>query len=184
LPVGWDVKLIESNGRGGDIFQEEINTSDNEYTVAVAGQIVTTTGGTGFANADIHARIREDLIDADGDALSYTINTQGLPSFIMARGGGPQALTDKWVNVRWDTSTPKELESEAKTLQTLAQGIAQLAQVLAGTGKRLNLDELATRFGIPLESNKVPGDSTAPVVELKAAEVTPAPAKPKLEAVK
>lgn len=155
LPPGWDVKLIESNGRGIEIFQSEIDTSDHEYMVALAGQEVTTTGGTGFANADIHRSIRADLIKADGDALAYTINTQGIPQYL-ATHYGPDAVIKRWVNIEWDTSTPKELEAEARTILTLAQGVAQLALTLQGTDHQLNLDELASRFGVPLTARKAP----------------------------
>ena len=154
LPPGWDVKLVESNGKGFEVFQSEIDTSDLEMMVAIAGQLVTTTGGTGFANADIHRRIREDLIRGDGDALAYTINTQGLPQYIAAHFGGSDAIESKWCSVAWDTSTPKELQSEAQTMLTLAQGVAQLAETLQGTNRRLDVDEIATRFGVPLTSGE------------------------------
>lgn len=149
MPPGWDVKLIESNGRGIEVFQKEIDTCDLEFMVAVAGQLVTTTGGTGFANADIHRRIREDLIKSDGDALAYTINTQGLPAYI-ASLYGVGALASRWVSVEWDTSTPKELEAEARTLQTVASAIDQLRTMLDSTDRQLDVEELAVRFSIPL----------------------------------
>jgi phage gp29-like protein len=179
MPPGWDVKIIESNGVGNEVFQKEIDTSDLEFMVAIAGQLVTTTGGTGFANADIHRRIREDLIKSDGDALAYTINTQGIPQYIVAKYGDA-ALDSRWTSVEWDTSTPKELEAEARTLLSVAQAIGQLAEVLRGVDRRLNIDELATRFAIPLAPAANDADQGAadrPQPELAATVSEPATAK-------
>jgi phage gp29-like protein len=39
---GYDVKLIESNGRGFDSFNKTIADQNNEMIIAVAGQTVTT----------------------------------------------------------------------------------------------------------------------------------------------
>lgn len=177
LPPGWDVKIIESKGTGFEVFQKEIDTSDLEYMVAIAGQLVTTTGGTGFANADIHRRIREDLIKSDGESLAYTINTQGLPQYLVSHFG-EDAIEKRWTNVEWDTSTPKELEAEARTLAAVAQAIVQLGTSLEGTDRRLNLDELATRFAIPLTSteDESEGDVTSEQPELTPAAAVQRPA--------
>jgi hypothetical protein len=185
LPPGWDVKIIESNGKGLEVFQAEIDTTDNEYMVAISGQLVTTTGGTGFANADIHQSIRQDLIKGDGESLAYTINTQGLPQYVASNFGGPDAISERWVNVEWDTSTPKQLEAEARTLLTLAQGVSQMALSLQGTGRQLNLDELATRYGLPLSTNTDRDDGTtdAPQAEIKPVAAPPTP-KPEVEDIK
>jgi hypothetical protein len=149
LPIGWDVKLLESSGRGWEVFQKEVDTSDLEYMVALAGQLVTTTGGTGFANADIHRRIREDIIQSDGNALSYTISTQGIPIFIATRYGA-DAITSRTTTMEWDTTTPKELEAEARTMGLVATAIAQLVETLTGSDRELDIDALLSRFGIPL----------------------------------
>lgn len=149
MPLGWDAKLLESNGRGWDVFQEEINTCDNEIMVAIAGQVVTTTGGTGFANADVHKTIREDLIKRDGEALAYTINTQVIPWYIAQNHGGA-AVTKRATVVEWDTSTPKELKDQATTIKELATGIQLLQQILSGSNRDLNIDEMCTRFNVPL----------------------------------
>lgn len=162
LPVGWDVKLIESNGRGWDVFQKEIDTSDLEYMVSLAGQVVTTTGGTGFANADIHQTIRQDLIQDTGDSLGYTINTQGIPQFIVAHWG-ESALTTP-TTVEWDTSTPSDKDKESKVLNQVGMAIETLNRVVEPYNCKVDVEELSIRYGIPLE----PG-----AIEIKKEEVNP-----------
>lgn len=162
LPPGYKASLLESNGRGWDVFQEEIATSDNETMVAIAGQVVTTTGGTGFANADVHKTIREDLIKRDGESLAYTVNTQILPQYV-ARRYGPNAMMNRPVSVDWDTSTPKELESQARTMLTVTQAMSAMTALLEGSGAELNFDEMATRFAIPIRKlSQVPTQLQAP----------------------
>jgi molybdopterin biosynthesis enzyme MoaB len=174
MPPGWEAKLLESNGRGWDVFQEEITTCDNEIMVAIAGQVVTTTGGTGFANADIHATIREDLIKRDGEALAYTLNTQVLPQYIAAKHGAA-AVTSRATIVEWDTSTPKELKDQAQTVKELADGMTMLQALLSGSNRSLNIDEMCTRFNVPLIKE------TSSIGELADAPAA-APAKPAMRA--
>ncbi len=177
MPIGWDVKLLESNGNGIQVFQKEIDTSDFEAMVAVSGQVVTTTGGTGFANANIHQTIRGDLIKSDGDGLAYTINTQGLPLYL-ATGYGVDAIEKRFTSVEWNTATPVELKSEAETYASLATAITGLADALAKVqhDDEINIDALMTRFAIPMNRRAagVTDDSTA----LQASEfATPVHAK-------
>jgi hypothetical protein len=150
LPPGWEVALIESNGRGIEIFQKEIDTSDLEYMIAIAGQLTSTTGGTGFSNMELPRRIREDLIANDGDMLAYTLNTQGIPLYIAVRYG-EEAIRTRWTALEWDTTTPKELEAEARTMGLVGTAIAQLSEVLSASDRKLDLDILMARFGVPLE---------------------------------
>jgi phage gp29-like protein len=172
MPPGWEAKLLESNGRGWDVFQEEIETCDNEIMVAIAGQVVTTTGGTGFANADVHKTIREDLIKRDGEALAYTLNTQVIPWYI-ASNYGYAAVTKRATVVEWDTSTPKELKDQATTIRELATGIQMLQAILSGSNRDLNIDELTTRFNVPLlKTDSKPGRLLAVAPEPAANDMT------------
>lgn len=149
LPPGWEVKLIESNGRGYEVFQAEIATCDNEIMIALAGQLVTTTGGTGFANADIHKSIRADLIKDTADALAYTINTQGIPQFV-ARRWGIGGLERGGAIVEWDVKPPKDLKQESDALKSFGEGLAAVRNALLPYRRDVDVGVLCNAFGVPI----------------------------------
>jgi hypothetical protein len=157
LPPGWDVKLIETKGEGFKVFQDAIDTSDKELAVTIAGQVVTVDGGTGFQNSDLYRMIRGDIIQDVARSLSYTLNTQGLPPWIVQRYGLDALRTGAIVD--YDVKRPKDLEAEARSMTGLAQSIAQLQQAIAGVGRGqvLDVNALLVRFGVPIEGD-VNGD--------------------------
>jgi hypothetical protein len=160
MTPGYDVKLLESNGRGADSFSKTIQEQNEELIISVAGQTVTTDGGAGFSNAEIHRTIRADLIEATADGLAYTINTQGIPAFVLQRFG-PGALERSTV-VEWDVTPPKDRNAEALSLVTTAQAIDQLTVALRAYGRELDVAAMCARFGIPI-ANDADGDGTPDV---------------------
>jgi len=177
LPPGWDVKIIESKGEGYQVFQSEIDTCDNEIKVAIAGQVVTVDGGAGFQNSDIHRTIRADIIKHHADGLAYTLNTQLIPPYVASHWGAEAVKTGACIE--WDISRPKDLDAEARSLLTAAQAIDQLRATLATFGRELDIDELATRYGIPIrgdvDGDGAPDDAPAPTNKPGA---SPEPASP------
>jgi hypothetical protein len=169
MKPGFDVKLIESNGRGWESFEKSIARSEREYIIAIAGQEVTTTGGTGFANADVHKSIRADLIKATADALAYTLNTQGIPTWVLSRYG------EEWLErspcVEWIVTPPRDLAAEANTLVSVANAINLLTDALAKHGLEPDVSDICVRFGVQVKGDR-DGDGRvdkAPVLELKRA---------------
>lgn len=144
LPQGWDVKLLESNGRGYDVFKQTIESSDREFMIGLAGQIVTVDGGAGFANADIHATIRTDLIQGDAQGLAATLNEQGLRPLVNRLFGHKARAT-----VAWDTRPPVDLTADATAIKAAAEAIKAANEALAPYGLRVDATEMATRFKIP-----------------------------------
>jgi phage gp29-like protein len=153
LPPGWEVKLIESNGRGYEVFQEEITTADQEIMIALAGQVVTTTGGTGFANADIHKSIRADLIQETADALAYTINTQGIPQYVI-RHFGIDRLEAGGATVEWDVTPPKDVKQEAESLKAFGDALLSITTGLQPYKRAIDVGALMTKFGIPVAQDE------------------------------
>lgn len=154
LPPGWDVKLIESNGRGYDVFQATINTSNEEYVVSIAGQTVTTDGGSGFANAEIHKTIRADLIQATADAVALTVNEQGILPYVNLRWGAGALDEAPWME--WDTSPPKEMKAQADSLLQFGLALRSINEALLPYGHRVDVHEMTTRFGVPLAGDPEP----------------------------
>jgi hypothetical protein len=148
LPDGWDVKIIESNGRGWESFKDTIEWANNEFMISLAGQVVTTTGGTGFANADVHKSIRADLIEARADSLAYTINTQVLPQYALENF--PDEDLEESPCLEWDTTPPRDLAIEAQALLQCATGVAQMHTALAPYGRDLDIDEVAHQYALKL----------------------------------
>lgn len=157
LPIGWDVKIIESNGIGHKSFDATIERSDVEFAIGIAGQVVTVTGGTGFANADVHKSIRADLIQSTGEKLAYGLNTQGIPPYVLGHFG-EDALAETAVT-SWDTTPPKDLKADAEAQNQLGNAIKTANDALAPYGLRVEVKALASRFGLPLE--RVDGTSLA-----------------------
>ena len=155
---GYDVKLLESNGRGWEAFGKSITRDENEMIIAVAGQSVTTDGGTGFANADIHKSIRADLIKDTADALAYTLNTQGIPQFVVTRFG--EDALDESALVEWDVTPAKDQNAAAMSLTSVGTAISGLTAALKEHGVALDVPELCQRFGVPVLGDKN-GDGVA-----------------------
>jgi hypothetical protein len=166
---GYSVKLLESNGRGYESFRQTVECSDNEYMICLAGQVVTTTGGTGFANADIHRSIRADIIKSIADSLSYTINTQGLPVWVLLHYG-EAALTTR-ATVEWDVTPAKDRLAEANTLVTFANALNLATDAHARYGKALDIEQLDNEFGVPCVTGGATGGAT-PGTETPSGTVT------------
>lgn len=172
LTPGYDVKLLESNGRGWESFNTTIQQDNEDMITAIAGQLVTTTGGTGFANADIHKSIRADLIKETADGLAYTVNTQCLPMFVVQRFG-VDALEESAI-VEWSVDPPKDRNAEAMAQVTAANALKLLGEALGAYGSQIDLKTFCVRFGIDLaDLNTARPETERTIGESVVTEVLP-----------
>lgn len=179
LKPGWNVSLLESNGRGHESFDKTVQRSEREIIIAIAGQVVTTDGGAGFSNSNIHKSIRADLIKATADSLAYTLNTQGIPPFVIKRWG--EAALASSPCVEWDVTPPADRSNDAQALVALGTAIGTITEALAklqaanpGTViPQLDVGELFSRFSVPVSGDRN-GDGRPDTAE---------PNKPKLSVV-
>jgi hypothetical protein len=168
LLPGYDVKLLESNGRGYESFKETIADANQEFMVNVAGQVVTVTGGAGFANADIHATIRGDLIEGDGLSLAATLCEQALPYVLE----GIIPIGER-TDFAWDTRPAMNRKDEADALGAAAKAITDLIAALAAAGLKPDVLALAQKFGIPIDIGAGSAATTSSSTPSAAAAVAP-----------
>jgi hypothetical protein len=155
LPPGWDVKLIESNGRGIEIYNQSIANYNEEMATALCGSAVMLQGTAGFSNMDVFRVVQTDLIKTTSSAWDHCVSTQILPAFIAGRWG-VDALANA-TTVETDIAAPKDRKVEADTMVSLANAVkglveaVQSAQIASGTKEPVAIDvqEILARFGIP-----------------------------------
>lgn len=145
LRPGYKLSLLESSGRGHECFVKTISAQEKEIVICVSGSTVLVDGGSGFANADVHKSIRADLIQATADSLAYTVNSQGLPAWVVGRWG-IGALANPAV-MCWDVTPPRDRVQESTALSQTATAVSTLRDAF---GDRLDLDALAEKYGVPL----------------------------------
>lgn len=155
MPEGYDVKLLESNGRGHEVFDAQIKNSNEEMIIALAGQLVTTLGTGGFSSGNIHQAIRLDLIQAQAESLAQTINEQGLSNWVEFLQNYIPELSQETQKespeVMWDTTPPEDLKAKAETIKSIGDGLKSINDSLTVYKKRLSDDDLSKQFDLKLE---------------------------------
>jgi hypothetical protein len=148
LPVGWEVKIVESNGNGHESFDGTIDRSNREYAIAITGQIMTTDGGEGFANSDVGENRLEQLIASTCKGIAHTINTQVIPQWAIDHYG--EDSLGRAPTMSWDTTPPKDEKASAEALKAFGEGVKSANESLAPYKKKLDVLALAARNGYPL----------------------------------
>jgi hypothetical protein len=152
LPQGYDVKLLESNGRGWEGFDTSIKAYNEELMIAIAGQLVSITGGTGFSSEDLYANVRYDLIRDTVLPWAFTASTQIIPSYVFDMHG--EDALDDCPSYEYVVQRPDDLKSEAAVYTALGQGLEQIERVAAKYGLELEMAALLRRFGIETRQSK------------------------------
>jgi hypothetical protein len=146
---GYDAKLIEAKGEGNKVFGDAEARVERRAMIAIAGQLVTTTGGVGFANAEIFETIASHLVTRTAQDLVTTLNDQALPHVL--RWGAEAGLIsqcDRELLLAYDTKPPQARTAEALALTAVAQAFTALKEA----GFTPNRLEFQARFRLPVEA--------------------------------
>lgn len=142
---GWEVKVLETNGRGWEGFEALIKLASEEIMIGLAGQLVSITGGTGFSDQNMYETIRFDLIEETAVPLSHTSNTQILPIYTYNRF--PEEFDD-CPGYKYKVERPSDLSKEASVYTAIGSGIQQLQEAAQRSGLKLDIRAIFGRYGL------------------------------------
>ncbi len=151
LPQGWDLKLVEAAaaGKTGDVFDNQINQSNEEMTIALAGQLVTTEGTSGFSSGNVHEAIKQDLLRFDAVRLAGCLREQSLEPWALWNFGMRTAAPFP----KWNTEKPEDVKETADGMKSLGEAVTALNSALQASGIEVDAIALAQKFGIPVKKS-------------------------------
>lgn len=140
----YDLRYLEPNDPNWQVFKSLIEQCNDEITLALLGQNLTSQVKEGsFAAARVHADVRQAILEADARALAKTLYVQVLRPFAALNFGN----ADIAPTVQWDVSPPEDLKTKAQTMMSVAQALNFLR---LGGFKVKNPAKLFRQFGIKL----------------------------------
>ena len=152
-PPGYTATAMQAGSVGFEAFQKTIARCNEEFIIAVAGNLVSTQGNSGFSSSNIYRDIKTDLIKDAARALEWVINSQILPQWVVKIYG--VGALEQPPCIEFDTEAPKSPVELAQAWTQLAAALPAITQALAAVGKELDIDEVIARFSLPIKSTEI-----------------------------
>lgn len=146
LPPGFDVQVMSAVGGGEKVFQLLDSVTERQIQFAIVGNVGTASGDKAtYASADVGMDVQNTLVDGDsrmvGDALERMLQSA--------------------VTIRYGRGVPSgEVVFRARVSEVTAEDKAKLIQsavpalkLLLESGVKVNVEDYARMFGIPLREN-------------------------------
>lgn len=144
LPAGWDLSLVETTGRGAELYEQQIEWADKAFAKVLTGAPILSEGSNmGFGEGTVFASIKRDLIRFDAltlrDCLAPDVDYWIDQNF----GEGEYRFA-------WNTEPPEEARKQAETIKATAEAIRAANGELVGSGMAVDAAAIFQRMGLPL----------------------------------
>jgi phage gp29-like protein len=140
LPESMQIEFqqVAQASGGSDVFKSMAEWLDRQVSKAVLGQTMTSDDGSSQAQASVHNEVRKDLIDADAQQLTNTLNRDLVRPFIDLNYG----TQDEYPTIH--LSAPEQAD-----MALLSDSLAKLVPL----GLRVDSAEILAKLGL-----EMPGD--------------------------
>lgn len=119
LSDNHNFELIQASIGSTDEFHVFCEYLEDQLTIAILGQTMTTKNGSSYAHSKVHKEVRDEIIEADSDMVQGSFNHQVIKYFFeYNRLSFPGAKPPK---IRRLHSSVKDLVEYAKMLDLLAK---------------------------------------------------------------
>lgn len=153
--TAFDLELLEAEANTWEGFDRLLDKAESSIAIAVLGQNLTTEVKQGSrAAAQVHDKVRQDLVESDGEQLSTTLHTQVLQPWAAFNYGSPDDAP--WPC--WDTEPPVDTKARAETLN----GAADALNKLRTGGVPVDVEAFCEEFEIELIEGAPIGDPPKP----------------------
>lgn len=167
LPPGWELELLEATVGTGEVFEKLIAWADKAIAVSILGQNLTTdVQGGSLAAAEVHERVRYDLVANDAELLATAAHDQVVVWWAEFNLG--DRTLAPWPD--WDAEPPKDEAAVAGALAARAQALLSLSTAQLQTGLPIDWPQLAAQLNIPLVEGAPMGVPRPATGEFLAAE--------------
>jgi hypothetical protein len=177
-PPKYKASLVESNGRGYEVYQQGYDQAAKDLQITLAGSTVAVEGGSGFVNASIYKDIASDKTAMIAEAWSTCLHEQMIRPWTALLG----QERDRAPWSRWDIRSPESKLSDAQALGALAEAIDKLDVTLARRGRSVDLEALLEEAGQNLPTRPLLPGVVAPPLGSKD-EPAPKESAPPVEGV-
>ena len=158
VPPGYTARLVESTGKGYEVFQQGYDQAGKDLQVILAGSAVAVDGGTGFSNAPEFSKIGSDKTGMIATSWATCLHEMGLRPWVRSIGQDPARTP--WA--QWDVRSPEQRAAEARALADLAKGVDAIDVTLARRHRMLDLDAYLEESGQHLPTKPLPAGIAPP----------------------
>lgn len=146
LPKGYTARIVESTGKGFEVYCDLEDRASRDIALALTGQVVTTDGGKGFSSGDIWRDVALSLTQAVAASLSEAIDAQILDPWSQWLLG----VSGK-VQCEYDLRDPSKKIEEAAFQKSLLENAKTLMDLATASGEKVSLKAFLKKSGMDVE---------------------------------
>ncbi len=154
----YKVDILQPKAEGREVISDAEGKTERRAMMRICGQVVTSLGGPGFANAEVFATIASHLVARTGQDLAAPLNEQCIGQIIS------MGIEEGWIEddspllLGYDTTPPQARKAEADAITAAMTAFLkqwEAADKANDPRMRPDPEEYRARFRLPVASDPI-----------------------------